>query len=73
MAYSFPLLMVGMVGVLNNKIDQYMVGYFLDSGSVAVYSVAVSVSLCSGFTSAAVNSIFAPLISELYHADRQAG
>lgn len=68
--YSFPMLMTGMVNILNKEIDQYMVGYFLDSGNVAIYSVAANVALFSSFTLSSVNSIFAPMISELYHADR---
>lgn len=68
--YSFPLLMAGMVSVLNREIDQYMVGYFLDSGQVAIYSVAANVASFSSFTLTAVNSIFAPMISELYHTGR---
>lgn len=71
LTYSFPLLMAGMVSILNKEIDQYMVGYFLDSGRVAIYSVAANVATFSSFTLTAVNSIFAPMISELYHAGRQ--
>lgn len=71
LTYSFPLLMAGMVSILNKEIDQYMVGFFLDSGSVAIYSVAANVALFSSFTLTAVNSIFAPMISELYHAGRR--
>lgn len=69
-AYSFPMLLAGMVNVLNREIDQYMVGYFLDSGQVAIYSVAANVASFSSFTLTAVNSIFAPMISELFHKDR---
>lgn len=68
--YSFPLLMTGMVNVVNREIDQYMVGYFLDSGKVAIYSVAANVAYFSSFTLTAVNSIFAPMISELYHSGK---
>lgn len=71
LTYSFPLLMAGMVSILNKEIDQYMVGYFLDSGRVAIYSVAANVAFFASFTLLAVNSIFAPMISELYHADRR--
>ena len=70
LAYSFPLLMAGMVSVLNKEIDQYMVGYFLDSGSVGIYSMAADAALFSSFALMAVNSIFAPMISELYHAGK---
>lgn len=70
LGYSFPLLMAGMVQILNREIDQYMLGYFLDSGHVAIYSVASNVATFSHFTLAAVNSIFAPMISELYHMGR---
>ena len=71
LTYSFPLLMAGMVQILNKEIDQYMIGYFLDSGKVAIYSVAAHVASFSSFTLSAVNSIFAPMISELYHAGRR--
>ena len=70
LGYSFPLLMSGVVSILNKEIDQYMVGYFLDSGRVAIYSVAANVAIFSSFTLSSVNSIFAPMISELYHAHR---
>lgn len=64
--YSLPLVFMSAVTLINHNIDKYMIGFLFDSASVGVYSVATYISNFSSFALGAVNSIFAPMISELY-------
>lgn len=67
LAFSFPVLLSGFLAVINNNVDKYMIGYLRDSASVAIYENALQMGSTSSVALAAVNSIFAPMISNLYH------
>ena len=65
---SIPLMLSGAITVVNSQIDQYMIGYYLNDARLAVYSMALNIGKVSSFALVAVNSIFAPLISEYYYS-----
>lgn len=68
--YSLPLVLMNVVVLINHNADKYMIGYWMDSSNVAIYTVAIYIGEFSSFALVAVNNIFAPLISELYAADK---
>lgn len=67
---SIPLMLSGAITVVNSQIDQYMIGYYLNDARLAIYSMALNIGKVSSFALVAVNSIFAPLISEYYYSGR---
>lgn len=68
---TVPMLLSNAIDVVNAQIDQYMIGYMMDdSKKLAVYSVALNIGKVSSFALVAVNSIFAPMISEYYYGGK---
>lgn len=67
---TIPLLLSNTVDVVNAQIDQYMIGYMLEDSQLAIYSMALNIGKAASFALVAVNSIFAPMISELYYSGR---
>lgn len=63
-----PMLLSSAITVVNSEIDQYMIGYYLNDAKLAVYSMTLNIGKISSFALVAVNSIFAPLISEYYYS-----
>lgn len=69
--YSAPLVLMGAVTIINSNVDKYMIGYLMNSAFVAIYAVAVYISKFSSFALIAINSIFAPMISELFFGGKK--
>ena len=67
---TIPMLLSSAIDVINAQIDQYMIGYMMESSQLAIYSMALNIGKVSSFALVAVNSIFAPMISEYYYAGR---
>lgn len=65
--FALPGLLTSVVGVVASTVDRYMIGYMLGSSQTAVYAAAVQLGAVSSLALTAVNSIFAPLIANLYH------
>lgn len=68
--FSVPLLFTGIVSILLLNADRYLIGYFQDARQVGIYKLAIQFGTLSSVALASVNTIFAPLISNLYHNDR---
>lgn len=64
--YCLPFLIISILYFIIGKITTLMLGYFVTSDYVGVYSVIVYITALSLFGLQAVNAIFAPYISELY-------
>jgi O-antigen/teichoic acid export membrane protein len=64
-SFSSPLLFIGLLYFLISHIDILMIGYFLESSDVGIYSVAVRIAGMGVFLLSASNTIFGPTISEL--------
>jgi O-antigen/teichoic acid export membrane protein len=69
--FSWPLFFVYFSGFLILYTDTLMIGYFKTSQDVGIYSVAHRTALLIGIAIASFNSIFAPIISDLYNRHKQ--
>ncbi|MCF8008979.1 MAG: flippase [Halanaerobiales bacterium] len=68
--FSYPLLMSGLLHFFINKIDIFMIGYYLSSTDVGVYTIALKVGTLTSFVLFSFNTIFAPNIASLYHNEK---
>lgn len=65
--FSFPLLLTGLLGFFINKTDTFMIGYFINESNVGIYNIALKVGTMTNFSLVAFITMFAPLISKLFH------
>ena len=65
--FSFPLLISGILHFSIGKIDIFMIGYFLESDQVGIYTIALKIGTLTNFLLFSFNSIFAPTITSLYY------
>jgi O-antigen/teichoic acid export membrane protein len=68
--YSLPLLFSGLVGVISGNIDQFMIGYYLDSSQVGIYRVAFQFAGLTTIAYASLQTTIEPVIAELYHGGK---
>ncbi|PKR77815.1 hypothetical protein CEY16_07755 [Halalkalibacillus sediminis] len=64
--FSLPLLLTGYLGLISNKTDIIMIGYFHSEDQVGIYNIALRIGTLSSFILVAFNTMFAPTISSLY-------
>ncbi|WP_406944934.1 oligosaccharide flippase family protein [Halobacillus sp. SY10] len=64
--FSAPLILIGGMNFVITKSDVLMIGYYLNSQDVGVYSIAVKIGTLSSFILVAFNTMFAPVITRLY-------
>lgn len=67
-SYSIPLTLSAAGGLLINRVDILLVGYFLTDTDVGIYSVAILVSTFVGMPLTGLNQLFPPIASRL-HSD----
>jgi len=65
--FSSPLLVSGLLHYLIGKIDIFMIGYFLESTEVGIYTIALKIATLANFLLFSINSIFAPKITSLFY------
>lgn len=65
--FGFPILITGILNLFTQRMDIFMIGYFLSSTDVGIYNIATQIATISSFILIAFNTIFAPTISSLYH------
>jgi O-antigen/teichoic acid export membrane protein len=70
---SIPLMGVNFLQFFITWVDVLMVGYFLLPYDVGIYRSAAQVTLLLTFIYTAFNSIFSPLVADLYHKKEKAG
>lgn len=63
---SLPMFLTSAIAVINSNIDKYMIGNNMEASQVGIYSIAVKIGEVTSIALIAVNSIFAPLIANLY-------
>ncbi|PNR91846.1 hypothetical protein HWHPT5561_06640 [Petrotoga sp. HWH.PT.55.6.1] len=68
--FSLPLLFTGVVSIITHNVDQYMIGYMRGATEVGIYRIALQFGTFSSMALIAVNTVFAPLISNLFHDNR---
>lgn len=64
--FSLPLLLSQLVGIITFYMDVLMLGYFKTSTEVGIYSAVSKVGLLILLPLVSFNTIFAPMISEIY-------
>lgn len=64
--FSIPLYFASFGWRLTRQIDILMIGFFLPSSSVGIYTVAVTISALVLFPLGAIEQIFSPIISNLH-------
>jgi O-antigen/teichoic acid export membrane protein len=65
--YSLPLFFTGIIIVLADNIDKYMIGMIIGTKDIGVYLVAVQVGILSMYALGPITTVLAPSISEMYH------
>ena len=68
--YSLPLLFSGLIMVIIGNIDKYMIGIMGDSVQVGIYRIAIQVGGISTFALVAINTVLAPIVSQLFHNNK---
>ncbi len=64
-AYTFPAFLIGLLYILMTEVDVLMLGFFLESSQVGIYSVVVNLSGLLIFGLQSVGTIFSPNIAEM--------
>jgi len=65
--FSYPLFMSGLLHFFIARIDIFMIGYFLNSSDVGIYTIALKVGTLINFMLFSFNTIFAPNIASLFY------
>ena len=68
--FALPLLPVALGHILINVGDRYVIGYFLGSGSVGIYSASYSIGLLLSFFFAPIPIVLFPTISNLFENNK---
>ncbi len=71
MKVSLPLLLIAGMHMVLKRTDIVMIGIFCGSKDAGIYSAASRISDLVVFGLVAINSILAPMISELYHTGKK--
>ena len=69
-SFSWPLIFVGMAGIVMGFMDTLMLGYFCGAYEVGIYNAALPTAMLIRMPSLALASIFIPVITELYARER---
>jgi len=64
--YSSTLILISFMGVILHRIDKVMLGTYMTSEVVGIYSIASTIAGLTTFLLASSNMIFSSVISELY-------
>jgi O-antigen/teichoic acid export membrane protein len=65
--FSIPTALTGLFYYFGNQIDRIFVGVYMPSASMGVYQAMAQVSILFATVLRSFNSIFAPMIADLYH------
>lgn len=68
---TLPLLFISGMGLLLRRTDILMLGALKGPDAAGIYNAATRISDLAAFGLAAINTIVAPLISELYHSRKR--
>jgi O-antigen/teichoic acid export membrane protein len=70
--FSWPLFFVGFLDLINNYINTIMLGYFKTSTEVGIYGATWRTAFVIPIILESFNSIFAPIISDLFNRKEKA-
>ena len=68
--YSLTMFFVGVTSFLLNQVNITISGMYLESSKVAIYSISNTIATLSTFFLTSINSVFAAVISELFHTNK---
>ena len=66
---SLPMMMTGVISIISGEFGIIMLGIYGTEEDVGVFSIAVKLATLTGFVLKAINTIVAPIISELKYGD----
>ncbi len=66
LSFTWPLALTGFTYLFVTKTDTVLLGYFLSSGDVGIYTPALVISRLLNFVGAAFIFIFLPVVSQLF-------
>ncbi len=69
-SFSWPLIFVGMAGMVMGFMDTLMLGYFCTSYEVGIYNAALPTAMLIKMPTVIFASIFMPVITELYAREK---
>jgi len=69
-SFSWPLIFVGIAGIVMGFMDTLMLGYFCTSYEVGIYNAALPTAQLITMPGLAFASIFMPVITELYAREK---
>jgi O-antigen/teichoic acid export membrane protein len=67
--FSIPTTLTGVFNVLILQVDRFFVGYYLPPRDLGVYQAVSQSAIAFAVILGAFNSIFAPMIADLYHSN----
>jgi len=67
---SLPMILTSFIQFLNGKIDTIMLGYYVSTADLGVFTVAFKLSIVTNFVIGSLNTIATPKISELFWAEK---
>ena len=65
-SFSWPLIFVGLAGIVMGFTDTFMLGYFCSSYEVGIYNAALPTALLIKMPTVFFSSIFMPVVTELH-------
>jgi O-antigen/teichoic acid export membrane protein len=65
--FSLPVVFIGFGHLLLTQTDRLMIGFFMASANVGIYSAAARIAIQTSFIITAFNIIFAPMVADLYN------
>ena len=68
MKVALPMVFGGFSQIIMNRIDVFMLGFFLDMKFVGIYSLASRIALLNVFVMTAVNTIGAPMLASAFYS-----
>ena len=69
-SFSWPLIFVGIAGIVMGFMDTLMLGYFCTSYDVGIYNAALPTAMLIRMPLAAFGAIFMPVITELHSREK---
>ena len=72
-AFSLPVSLARLSNTGNGRLETIILGYFVVASDIAIYTVALKIAVIGSIILASLNTVFAPIISQLHaqhnHAD----
>lgn len=68
---SLPMLLMSSMNIILNQASVIILGFYRSSEEIAIFAAAGRIVILATFILMAINSIAAPMISELFHSNKQ--